>query len=69
MTHLDLKLRGVFLPAFPWLASVPSQQAFLTDLPWWVWLVGITALLLLLFIIIVAFDWSSARQVDADENE
>lgn len=69
MTHLYPKVGGLFLSALPLLVSAPSQQNFLTELPWWVWLVVITILLLLLFILIVALDWSSAGQVDVDENE
>ena len=69
MTHLNLKLGGLSLPALLLWASVPSQQNFFTELPWWIWLVGIAILLLLLFILILALDWSSGGQVDTDENE
>lgn len=69
MTHLYLQLGGLSLPALPLWASVPSQQDFFTGLPWWIWFLGIAILLLLLFILIVALDWSSGGPVDTDENE
>ena len=69
MTNFYLKVGGLFLPALPLILSAPAQQNFLTELPWWIWLVVISVLLLLLFILIVALDWNSGGQVDVDENE
>lgn len=70
MTRLSLRLIGLFLLALPLVAAVPAQEGFLTGLPWWVWLVAIAAVLLLFFIMIVSFAWSSSREVEAaDENE
>lgn len=69
MTRLLLKLVGLFLAALPLAAAVPSQENPLSMLPWWVWLVVVSALLLLFFILIVAFDWSSSGESEANENE
>ena len=42
------------------LLLVGAQAQQNDGLPWWVWLVGIAAVLLIAFIIVVALAWSSA---------
>lgn len=51
------------------LAAVPAQLGQALDIPWWVWLVVISVLLLLAFAIILTFDWGDAagREQNSDE--
>ncbi|HSM58761.1 MAG TPA: hypothetical protein VK879_21580 [Candidatus Sulfomarinibacteraceae bacterium] len=51
------------------LAAVPAQLGQALGIPWWVWLVVISVLLLLAFAIILFFDWGDAagREQNGDE--
>lgn len=62
MIHVYVKLLGMLL-----LAAVPYQEGLLSELPWYTWLCVSAALLLLLFVVIVAFDWSGAESDVRDE--
>ncbi|MFW5940903.1 MAG: hypothetical protein ACOCXI_03805 [Chloroflexota bacterium] len=51
------------------LAAVPAQVSEIFGLPWWVWLVVISVLLLLAFAIILSLDWSSAGSREQNKEE
>lgn len=46
------------------LLGAGAQQA--DGLPWWYWLLGLSVVLLLLFIVVVAFAWNDANKSDKE---
>ena len=68
MIRLYVKLPGMLLLAVTLMAAAPRQEGILSELPWYTWLCVLSALLLLLFVLIVAFDWSGT-QSDVVEDE
>lgn len=63
--RLALSLAAILSLLSPAATWQQPGEAF--GVPWWAWLVVIVALLLIAFVIIVAFDWSSARSQEEDE--
>ena len=46
---------------------LPGAGAQQTDgLPWWYWLVGLSVVVLLLFIVVVALAWNDANKSDKE---
>lgn len=51
------------------MGAVPLQESTLPSVPWWVWLLGFSVGLLLLFIMVIRLDWNSAKQQLRDEDQ
>lgn len=63
----------MFLALYNWIGApvanllllgTSAQQA--NGYPWWYWLVGLSVLLLLLFVIVVALAWKDANRPDGE---